>query len=79
MSSYSSVFRIKKLHSLSQIQGAGSHNLRDRPPVNADQARSGLNRVLIGSGKTPEEWVNARIGQLQPDLHIREHNALQHL
>ncbi|MEI7808743.1 MAG: plasmid recombination protein [Verrucomicrobiota bacterium] len=65
MSSYSSVFRIKKLHSLSQIQGAGSHNLRDRPPVNADQARSGLNRVLIGSGKTPEELVNARIGQLQ--------------
>jgi len=71
------VFRIAKLHTDSQIAGAGHHNLRERPPLNADQARSVSNRVIIGEGHSPLELVNKKIADLEIKVHANNVRAIE--
>ena len=42
------VLRIQKLKSWGDIAGAGKHNQRERDTPNADAARTGQNRLLVG-------------------------------
>ncbi len=75
--SYSSVFRIKKLHTDGDLLGAGSHNLRDRQPINADQDRAHFNQVVIGQGRTPLELVQTRINELGIKVHASNVRAIE--
>ena len=54
------ILRISKLTSFAEVAAASGHMARTRPTPNADPERSGLNRVIIGSGD-PAADVRKRI------------------
>lgn len=57
---YSSVFKLLKLKTDSQISGASEHNLRTKQPSNADPNRKVKNKVIVGAGHTILSLVNQR-------------------
>lgn len=55
------IFRLEKLHSLSQIKASSEHMLRSRDTANADPERTPLNRRIIGSDVSPLAAVQRRL------------------
>lgn len=55
------IFRLEKLHSLSQIKASSEHMLRSRDTANADPDRTPLNRRIIGSDVSPLAAVERRL------------------
>jgi len=55
------IFRLEKLHSLSQIKASSEHMLRSRDTTNADPERTPLNRRIIGSDVSPLAAVQRRL------------------
>lgn len=60
-----SILRIAKLKSFGNVGAAGSHVFRQRETLNADPARTHMNKQLIGSQDLVAN-VKARIGDHQP-------------
>ena len=56
------VCRAEKLKTAGNVGGSAAHIQRTRPTPNADQARMGLNRVLVGAaGNCPPEALRAAL------------------